>query len=254
VCLVLHQQLMRVAVVVGVGPGIGNSVAIKFASKGYKVALISRRQQSITPVQEAIEKNGGHALSVTADACSEESMATAFSTIRKTLGTPDVLIYNAATRRLKKQGITEVSTEEFIQFWKINCLGAFFASREVVPGMLARGQGTIIFTGATASVRSLDGLSSFTVGKFGLRALAQSMARELAPKGIHVAHTIIDGAVGNSLVHQILTSRNEEMPKDLWMNPDEIAEQYWNLHTQHKSVWTHELDLRPFAETMFSKL
>jgi len=248
--------MKKVAVVVGVGPGIGNSVATKFASHGYHVALVSRRQTSMTPVQEAIEKSGGNAISVTADASSEESVAQAFSTIRKSLGSPEVLIYNAGVRRLKKQGISEVPTEEFIKLWKINCLGGFFTSREVVPDMVERGHGTILFTGATASLRALDGLSSFAVSKFGLRALAQSMARELGPKGVHVAHAIIDGAVQNSTVYQILTKNNEQQQvnTDLWLNPDEIAQQYWNLHMQHKSVWTHELDLRPFVEPMFAKM
>jgi len=118
--------------------------------------------------------------------------------------------------------------------------------------MLKKGQGTIIFTGATASIRALDGLSSFAVSKFGLRALAQSMARELGPKGIHVAHVIIDGAVDNSLVRKILDQRNQVLEN--WMNPDGIAEQYWNIHTQDKSTWTHEMDLRPAAETIVAKM
>jgi len=240
--------------VVGVGPGIGSSVAKKFASQGYNVALIARRQQNLASVQEAIERSGGKAKSIVADASSEKSIIDAFSTIRTTMGKPEVLIYNAATRRLKKQGINEVSTEEFIQFWQINCLGGFFASREVVPDMISKGAGTIIFTGATGSMRALDGLVSFSVGKFGLRALAQSMARELAPKGIHVVHTIIDGPVDNSAVRQILLKQEQKVDPELWLNPDEIAQQYWNLHVQHKSAWTHELDLRPYTETIYSKL
>eukprot|EP01126_Amoeba_proteus_P052851 TRINITY_DN6420_c0_g2_i4.p1 TRINITY_DN6420_c0_g2~~TRINITY_DN6420_c0_g2_i4.p1 ORF type:complete len:129 (+),score=11.32 TRINITY_DN6420_c0_g2_i4:87-473(+) len=117
------------------------------------------------------------------DASSESSIKSGFQLIKKTWGSPDVLVYNAAARRFKKNGILEVTSDEFVNFWKINCLGAFYASREVVPDMLGKGHGTIIFTGATAALRGLPGYSSFAVGKFGLRALAQSMAAELGPKG-----------------------------------------------------------------------
>jgi len=192
-------------------------------------------------------------VSFVADASSEKSVAETFLNIRNTLGKPEVLIYNAAVRRLKKQGISEVASEEFVQFWRINCLGAFFSSREVVPDMVTQGRGTIIFTGATASMRALDGFSSFSVGKFGLRALAQSMARELGPKGIHVAHAVIDGPVDNSAVRQILNKSTEQVvDPSAWINPDAIALQYWNLHMQDKTAWTHELDLRSFVEPLYS--
>jgi len=244
--------MSKVAVVLGVGPGIGRSVAKKFASSGYRVALLARKQDNLITIQKEIEDSGHYSMSFTVDASSEESVKKTFTEIRSKLGPPEVLVYNAAVRRLKKLGITEVTTEEFSNIWKINCLGGFFASREVVPDMLKKGQGTIIFTGATASIRALDGLSSFAVSKFGLRALAQSMARELGQKGIHVAHVIIDGAVDNSLVRKILDQRNQVLEN--WMNPDGIAEQYWNIHTQDKSTWTHEMDLRPAAETIVAKM
>uniref|UniRef100_A0A6B2LJG7 Short-chain dehydrogenase/reductase SDR n=1 Tax=Arcella intermedia TaxID=1963864 RepID=A0A6B2LJG7_9EUKA len=168
------------------------------------------------------------------------------------MGVPSVLIYNAAARRLIVQGICDVSTEEFINFWKINCLGAFFWSREVLPEMKMNQSGTIIFTGATSSLRSLAGLASFSVGKFGLRSLSQSIAREVGPSGIHVAHVIIDGKVDVPLVRKYV--EKQKIPDISWMSPSDIADQYWAIHKQPKSTWTYELDLRPFDEPMTAKM
>jgi len=241
---------MRVAVVVGVGPGIGTAVAAKFASQGYSVALVARRLEKLTQVQKEFETKGWHSICVPADASSEESVSDAFKKIRETLGHPNVLVYNAAARRFKKQGIVEVTSEEFINFWKINCLGAFYSSRQVVPEMIKNKRGTILFTGATASMRALDGLSSFSVGKFGLRALAQSMARELGPQGIHVAQIIVDGKVDVPIVRHNFEKYGGVYDPSDWMSPESIAQQYWNIHEQDKSCWTFEMDLRPFTEPL----
>uniref|UniRef100_A0A6B2LG82 Uncharacterized protein n=1 Tax=Arcella intermedia TaxID=1963864 RepID=A0A6B2LG82_9EUKA len=206
------------------------------------------------PIKQEIEAltTGQKVACFPSDASDEKSVKGAYKAITSQLGVPSVLIYNAAARRLIVQGICDVSTEEFINFWKINCLGAFFWSREVLPEMKMNQSGTIIFTGATSSLRSLAGLASFSVGKFGLRSLSQSIAREVGPSGIHVAHVIIDGKVDVPLVRKYV--EKQKIPDISWMSPSDIADQYWAIHKQPKSTWTYELDLRPFDEPMTAKM
>eukprot|EP00026_Physarum_polycephalum_P015714 Phypoly_transcript_16459.p1 GENE.Phypoly_transcript_16459~~Phypoly_transcript_16459.p1 ORF type:complete len:251 (+),score=33.19 Phypoly_transcript_16459:88-840(+) len=249
------SQKRKVAAVVGVGKGIGGSVAIKFAKEGFDVAILARNQtysgaNKLTPLQSQIEAIGVRCLPVVCDAADEQSVIDAFAKIKKELGPVDVLVYNAGARKFVGEGILETSVNQFVNFWKVNCLGAFLTTRQVLPDMKAKKSGTIIFTGATGSLRALAGLSSFAVGKFGLRALAQSLAREVAPEGIHVAHVIIEGPVDIPIIRKNLPGKG---PNEL-LDPNEIANQYWNIYTQHPSTWTHELDLRPFNEPMYSRM
>jgi len=233
----------KVAVVIGVGPGIGNAVAIKFASQGYSVALVSRTKSKLELIQADIEKAGGKAITVVADASNEASLRSAFSTIRSSLGHPEVLVYNVAASPVPKKGILELTVEKLENDWKLDCLGAFIASNEVLDSMQKNKKGTIIFTGATASLRGGSGFAAFAIGKFGLRALSQSMAREVGPNGVHVAHVIVDGLV--DLAH---TKEFVKLPEEHWIKPAAIAEQYWNLHQQPPNAWTQELDIRPNVE------
>lgn len=249
----------KVAAVVGVGKGIGGAVALKFAKEGFDVAILARNQtysgaDKLTPLKKEIEATGRRCLSVVCDATVEQSVVEAFDKIKKELGPVDCLVYNAGARKFVGEGILETSVDQFVNFWKINCLGAFLTARQVLPDMKKSKSGTIILTGATASLRGLSGLSSFAVGKFGLRALAQSMAREVSSEGIHVVHVVIDGPVDIPIIRKTLGNIEGKSFEEDLLNPHEVAQQYWNLYCQHRTTWTHELDLRPFNEPMYSKL
>jgi len=232
----------KVAVVVGVGPGLGRALAVRFAQGGFRVALVSRHDESVRAVQTEVEGNGGSARAFLADVTDEESVRSTIRRIHEEMGAPEVLLYNAGAFQLG--GILELSTATFEQAWRVNCLGGFVLAQAVLPSMLERGRGTIIFSGATASLRGSARFAGVAVGKFGLRALAQSMAREFGPKGIHVAHVVIDGQIDTPRVRAKLTERD---PKT-FLDPMAIAETYWSLDAQDASAWSHEIDLRPSVE------
>jgi NAD(P)-dependent dehydrogenase (short-subunit alcohol dehydrogenase family) len=231
-----------VAVVVGVGPGLGNALAVRFARGGFRVALVARSAESLAPTQAEITAAGGEARSYLADAGDEESVRSAFERIHAELGSTEVLLYNAGA--FEVGGILELTAATVERAWRANCLGGFLASQAVLPKMLERGRGTVIFTGATASLRGSAKFAAIAIGKVGLRALAQSMARELGPQGIHVAHVVIDGQIDSPRLRARFPDRDEKTMLD----PAAIAETYWALHEQPASAWTHEIDLRPNVE------
>ena len=233
----------KVAAVLGVGPGLGAAVARRFAREGFGVALMARREESLAPVREEIEGSGGDALSVAADATDPGSVASAFERVHAELGDPEVFVYNAGAFRMG--GILEIPPEDFDACFRANCAGAFYAAQQVLPAMVERGRGTVLLTGATAALRGSARFSALAVGKFGLRALAQSMAREFGPQGVHVAHVVIDGQIDTPRVREMSPDREE----DTMLSPEAIAEAYWRLHTQHRTAWTLELDLRPSVES-----
>lgn len=232
----------KVAAVVGAGPGLGASVAQRFAKEDYTVALVARNLGNLEEIQKSIEALGQRALPLSADVTKESDLEGAFNKITEDEGNIEVLIYNAGD--FKMQSVLEIGTEEFKRSWEINCMGAFLCSKLVLPSMIENNRGTIIFTGATASKRGSALFSRLAVGKFGLRALAQSMAREFGPKGIHVAHVVIDGQIATPL---FLEAQPDRDPETL-LSPDSIAEQYLQLHSQDPTSWTLELDLRPSVE------
>lgn len=231
----------KVAAVVGVGPGLGAALARRFAREGYAVGLFARSESSLLPVRQEVEQAGGRAGHYVADAADEAALKSAFARMREELGAPEVCIYNAGT--YVRAGLLELTPEQFESSWKIGCMGGFLTAREVVPAMLERGRGTLLFTGATASVRGTARFSAFAVGKFGLRALAQSLAREFGPQGIHVAHVVIDGMIDTQRGRSMAPGEAATM-----LSPDALAETYWQLHSQDSSAWTQELDVRPAAE------
>ncbi len=233
----------RVAAVLGVGPGLGAAISRRFAREGFAVALLARSEESTTPVREEIEGSGGEALAVQTDATDAASVAGAFDRVRDALGDPEVFVYNAGAFRMG--GILDLSPEDFDACLKANCAGAFYAAQQVLPAMLEQGRGTVILTGATASLRGSARFSALATGKFALRALAQSMAREFGPQGIHVAHTIIDGQINTPRVRGMSPGRDAST----MLSPDAIAEAYWQLHRQDPTAWTLELDLRPSVES-----
>lgn len=230
------------AVIVGVGPGLGAALAERFAREGHAVALLARSARHRERIIERIRAGGGSAHGYDCDVREPESVAAAFEQVRATLGDPDVLVYNAGMFAVG--GLLELSSADFENAWRVNCLGAFLAAREVAPAMLQRGRGTLLFTGATAAIRGGARFAGLAVGKFGLRALAQSLAREFGPKGIHVAHVVIDGQIDSPAARQ----RSSERGAGSFLEPAAIADAYWQLHSQSRSAWTLEQDLRPHVE------
>ena len=228
-----------VAVVTGVGPGLGAALARRFA-QGYAVAINARSADYLRTLKTEIRSSGATVLEAPADIGDRAQVEAAFKLIREQLGAPDVLVYNAGSG--KWGNVLEVSPEDFEATWRVNAYGAFLASREVVPAMLARGRGVILFTGATAGVKAGAKSAAFGPAKFAMRGLAQSMARDLGPKGIHVAWINVDGVI--DLPGRTIPGFK---PEDL-LDPAAIAETYWHLAHQHPSAWTMELEVRPFKE------
>jgi NAD(P)-dependent dehydrogenase (short-subunit alcohol dehydrogenase family) len=231
----------KVAVVVGVGPGLGAALARRFAAE-YAVALLARTPELLASVAAEIEAHGGRALQVLTNVAAAAEIEAAFATIRGELGEPEVLLYNAAMRPFGRLMETKPST--FENTWRVTSFGAFLCSQQVVPAMLAARKGTIIFTGATAGIRPFATSAAFGPAKFAMRGLAQVMARDLGPQGIHVAYVNVDGAIDTPFIRQRFADiKDEDMLK-----PDAIAETYWHLAHQDPSSWTQELDVRPFKE------
>jgi len=227
---------MSWAVIVGVGPGLGAALGRRFAREGLRVLLAARTPAKLEPIVREI---GDAARAQACDATDEAQVKALFAGLD---APPDIVVFNASGRVRKP--LLEIETGEFEQAWRNACLGGFLVGREAARAMLPRGRGSILFTGATASIKAYAGSAGFAVGKFGLRALAQSMAREFGPKGLHVAHVVVDGGIRGP--HH---APDAGRPADHLLEPDAIAEAYWGLHAQHRSAWTQELDVRPWVES-----
>jgi NAD(P)-dependent dehydrogenase (short-subunit alcohol dehydrogenase family) len=232
----------RVAVIFGVGPGLGAAISRRFAREGFALGLMARSEESLSAAREEVEGAGGKALAVTADATEPTSVARAFDEVREAWGDPEVFVYNAGAFRMA--GILQLTPELFDDCFRANCSGAFYGAQQVLPAMQENGRGTIILTGATAALRGSANFAALATGKFGLRALAQCMAREFGPQGVHVAHVIIDGQIDTPRVREMWPEREEHT----MLSPDAIAESYWQLYAQDPTAWTLELDLRPAVE------
>ncbi|WP_053237106.1 SDR family NAD(P)-dependent oxidoreductase [Sandaracinus amylolyticus] len=228
-----------VCVVIGVGPGIGASLARRFAREGYAVALLARSLEHTRALEGELPESRAFAC----DASDGASIASAFARIRSELGEPEVLLYNAGSGVFGT--FEDVSAEQLEQAWKVNTLGLFHASREVIGAMKARGRGTVLVTGATASLRGGARFAAFAQAKAAQRSLAQSMARTLWPSGVHVAVVIVDGMVDLPRTRAM----RGDLPQEAFLAPDDVAEAMWTLHRQPRSAWTFELDVRPHVET-----
>ena len=230
------------AVIVGAGPGLGSALARRLARAGMTVAVARRDPDPLAPL---VKELSGRAHAYACDATNEAAVTQLFAGVKTELGNPSLVIFNASA--FVRKGVLDTGAEEFERCWRVGCLGGFLVGREAARAMLARNaehRGTIIFTGATASLRGSALFHNLAVGKFGLRAFAQSMAREFQPQGIHVAHVVIDGQIrGERPGH-----RAAERGKDAVIDPAAIAETYFQLHLQPRSAWSFELDLRPYAE------
>ena len=238
----------EVCLVIGAGEGAGAGIARAFAAEGMAVCM-TRRARSLDQLEalaKAIRSTGGEAHAFGVDARSEEETIELFATIERDIGPISVVVFNIGAN--VQFGIRETTTRVFTKVWEMACLAGFLAGREAARVMVPRGKGTIIFTGATASFRGRENLAAFAAAKNGLRAVAQSMARELGPQGVHVAHVICDGAIDGVFTRSRLDDVTPLLDEDLILKPDDIASNYVMLHRQQRSAWTHELDLRPWRE------
>ncbi|KAH7089568.1 short-chain dehydrogenase/reductase SDR [Paraphoma chrysanthemicola] len=253
-----------VLALVGAGPGIGEAVAHRFAKEGFTVALLARTEDKLQTIAATIndDVSAGTAHYYVTDLRIEDSIISAFQRIKADLGPVNVLVYNAGARRVNGRALIDTTTEEFENFTKINLHGAFWSSKQVIPDMLAAGKGTILFTSATGALRGMPGLASFSPGKFGLRSLCQIITREYQAKGIHAVNIIVDGPVDGKLIGGVVKRQWEragesDKIKDVdsyLVQPADLAHTYWFLHTQPRSTWTQELDVRAMKETLFTKL
>jgi NAD(P)-dependent dehydrogenase (short-subunit alcohol dehydrogenase family) len=231
--------------VIGAGDFIGAAIARRFAAGGYAVFAGRRNGEKLAPLVAEIEAAGGRCSGRTLDARKEESVA---GFLAEADGTAplEVCVFNVGAN--VDFPILDTTERVFRKVWEMACYSGFLAGREAARLMLPRGRGSIFFTGATASLRGGAGYAAFASAKFGLRAVAQSMARELGPKNIHVAHLVIDAGVDTAWVRERRQQSGKSLEPDALMNPSSIAETYWLLHRQPRDAWTHELDLRPYGE------
>lgn len=235
-------------VVIGAGDATGGAIARRFAREGYPVA-VTRRPRNLSDLEDLagrIASDGGVAKAYGVDGRDEDETVAFFKQVEEEIGPIEVCVFNIGGN--VNFSITETTTRVYTKVWEMCALAGFLAGREAAKYMTPRARGTIIFTGATASVRGGAGFSAFAGGKHALRALAQSMARELGPKGIHVAHTIIDGAIDTKWISERFPEKHATKADDGILQPDDIAENYLMLHNQPRSAWTFELDLRPWME------
>lgn len=238
----MSKKVVQTAVVVGVGAGLGSAIARRFAEEEMNVAVVARATDRIGKLAEELDFIAAACVPFVADATKESEVRHLFEAVNDTFGIPDVVVYNVGA--IQRRSILEVGADDSIDQWNQNCLGGFLTGREALRQMVPRGSGTLLFTGATASLRASAGFAGFAVGKFGLRALAQSMAREVGPLGVHVAHVVVDGEILSERNRQALVDRSP----DEFLTPEATAEAYIQLHRQKKSAWTFELDLRPWKE------
>lgn len=245
------QKRNATAAVIGAGDFIGSAIAKKFAAEGYTVFAGRRTADKLAQLKTEIESGGGRCEARALDARKEEDVA-AFLNEADAHAPLEVCVFNPGAN--VNFPILETTERVFRKVWEMACYGGFLTGREAARLMLPHGQGTILFTGATASLRGGKGYAAFASAKFGLRAVAQSMARELGPQNIHVAHLIIDAGVDTAFVKERIRARggDEAVAKiepDQLMHPDSIADAYWYLHSQKRDAWTFELDVRPYKET-----
>ena len=237
----------KAALVIGAGDATGGAIARRFARAGFTACVTRRTADKLVPLVQQIEAEGGSARAFGSDARKEDEMVDLVATIEREVGPIEVAVFNIGAN--VRFPIRETTARVYFKVWEMGCFAGFLMGREVAKAMVPRGRGTIIFTGATASVRGGIGFSALAGAKHALRALAQSMARELGPQGIHVAHVVIDGAIDTEFIRSNFPERAALKDRDGILDPEAIAEAYWQLHTQSRTAWTHETDLRPWMET-----
>jgi NAD(P)-dependent dehydrogenase (short-subunit alcohol dehydrogenase family) len=237
----------KVALVIGAGDATGGAIARRFAREGFATVVTRRNLEQLQPLVDRIRAEGGVAHGFASDARKEEEVVALVEKIESEIGPIEVLVFNIGAN--VRTSILEETARRYFKIWEMACFGGFLNGREVAKRMVTRGRGTILFTGATASLRGSSHFAAFAGAKHALRALAQSMARELGPRGIHVAHVVIDGAIDTAFIRENFPQRYALKEQDGILDPEHIADEYWRLHVQPRDAWTHELDLRPWMET-----
>jgi len=235
------------AVIMGAGTGTGTELAKRLAQEGFPLVLSRRDDAALAALRDEIEAGGGEVLAMPADASDEAQVAALFDAAEQRFGTPDLVVFNAAAITMGQ--VVDTSAEQFQTMWRGSAYGGFLLGREAARRMLPRGSGSILFVGATASVKSSAGFAAFASGKQGLRAVAGSMARELGPSGIHVAHLIIDGIIDVPRVYERMPEIAAAKGQGGLLDPRHIAETLLWLHRQPRDAWTFEHDLRPYKES-----
>ncbi len=235
-----------VCLVVGAGDFTGSAIARRFAREGLVACVVRRHGEQLALLVEEIEAAGGRAIAYGVDARDEDQVIDLVDRIEREVGPIEVAVFNIGAN--VHFSVLETTARVYRKVWEMAAFAGFLTGRECAKRMVERGRGTILFTGATASVRGSSGFSAFSSAKHALRALSHSMARELGPKNIHVAHVVIDGAIDTAWIHENFPGASELKKVDGLLDPDAIAENYWHLHTQPRTAWTLELDLRPYME------
>ena len=241
-----EQQNKKVALIIGAGDATGGEIAKRFAKGGYIACMTRRNVEKLNPLIEEIQAFGGQAFGFASDARKEEQVIELIDQIETTIGPIEILVFNIGAN--VPCSILEETARKYFKIWEMACFSAFLNGREVAKRMVTRERGTIIFTGATAGLRGSAYFSAFAGAKHALRALAQSMARELGPRNIHVAHVVVDGAIDTDFIKNTFPTIYEKKDQDGILNPTHIAENYWHIAHQPRDAWTHELDLRPWME------
>jgi NAD(P)-dependent dehydrogenase (short-subunit alcohol dehydrogenase family) len=232
--------------VIGAGDATGGAIARRFAREGYIACVTRRSAEKLEPLVAQITAEGGVAHGFGSDARKEDEVIALFERIEREIAPIEVAVFNIGAN--VRFGITETTARVYQKVWEMACFGGFLMGREAARVMLPRGHGTIIFTGATASLRGREGFAAFAGAKHALRALAQSMARELWPRGIHVAHPVIDGAIDTEFIRSNFPERYATKAQQGIVDPNSIAEAYWQIHQQPRDAWTHETEIRPWLE------
>jgi NAD(P)-dependent dehydrogenase (short-subunit alcohol dehydrogenase family) len=240
------EPVKGAVIVGGVGEGLGFAVARRFAQAGHAVVMLARSADRLAAFERRITADGGRARGIATDVRDEAAIGAVFAETAAAFGTVDAAIYNAGAQH--RMPMLEISGAMFEKVWRLACFGAFVFGREAVRQMLPHRAGTVIFTGATASLRGGPQFAAFAAAKFGTRAIAQSMAREFGPHGIHVASVVIDGGIDMPEIHRRYAAAGKTAPEDGLLSPDAIAETYFQIHRQQRSAWINETELRPYSE------
>jgi NAD(P)-dependent dehydrogenase (short-subunit alcohol dehydrogenase family) len=236
----------KVALVIGAGDATGGAIARRFAREGYVACVTRRSLDKLQPLLDQIRAEGGEAHGFASDARQEEQVAELVEQIERDIGPIEAMVFNIGAN--VPCSILEETARKYFKIWEMACFAGFLTSQAVAKRMVTRGRGTILFTGATAGLRGAAGFAAFAGAKHGIRALAQSMARELGPKGIHVGHIVVDGAIDTEFIRSNFPERYALKDQGGILDPEHIAENYWHLHQQPRDAWTFELDLRPYME------
>ena len=236
----------KVVLVIGAGDATGGAIAKRFAREGYTACVTRRSVDKLQPLLDEIRAEGGQAHGFGSDARKEEDVATLVEQIESTIGPIEAFVFNIGAN--VPCSILEETPRKYFKIWEMACFAGFLTAQAVARRMVQRERGTILFTGATAGLRGAAGFAAFAGAKHGIRALAQSMARELGPRNIHVGHVVVDGAIDTAFIRDSFPERYALKDRDGILNAEHIADNYWHLHAQPRDAWTFELDLRPWME------